>query len=147
MSHKKYEFVERLFPFLVQLLVKNIISSFITENVIWEPRSFSKAQNSCSLYLNVCSDVGDLFPALGRLRKLNHQIHVSCNHYNHGSIPEYLRSLGLCLVTTSLLIDWSPYQLFKTFRFILKMNSGTASQQFELFYTRHPWKLGLICVQ
>ena len=57
-------------------------------------------------------------------------IYVSCNHFNHGSIPEYLRSLDLCLVTTSLIIDWSPYQLFKTFRFILEMNCGTASQQF-----------------
>lgn len=45
MSHKKYEFVERLFLLLVQLLVKNIISSFITKNVIWELWSFSKAQN------------------------------------------------------------------------------------------------------
>ena len=99
---KKYEFVERLFLLLVQLLVKNIISSFITENVIWELWSFSKAQNSCSPNLNVCPD---LFRAMGRWRKLNHQIHVSCNHYNHGRIPEYLRSLDLCLVTTSLLID------------------------------------------
>ena len=105
MSHKKYEFVERLFLLLVQLLVKNIISSFITENVIWELRSFSKAQNSCSAYLNVCPDVDDLFRSIGRWRKLNHHIHVSCNHYNHGSIPEYLRSLDLRLVTTSLLID------------------------------------------
>ena len=45
MSHKKYEFVERLFLLLAQLLVKNIISSFITKNVIWELWSFSKAQN------------------------------------------------------------------------------------------------------
>ena len=63
---KKSVFVEGLFLFLVQLLVKNITSSFITENVIWELRSFSKAQNSCSPYLNVCSDVDDLFSALGR---------------------------------------------------------------------------------
>ena len=40
-------------------------------------------------------------------------MYVSCNHYNHGSIPEYLRSLDLCLVTTSLLIDWFLYELFK----------------------------------
>ena len=113
MSHKKYEFVERLFLLLVQLLVKNIISSFITKNVIWELWSFSKAQNSCSPHLNVCPDVDDLFRAMGRWRKLNHQIHVSCNHYNHGRIPEYLRSLDLCLVATSLLIDWFLYQLFK----------------------------------
>ena len=72
MSNKKYEFVERLFLLSVQLLVKNIISSFITENVIWELRSFSKAQNQCSPYLNVCPDVDDLFRSMGRWRKLNH---------------------------------------------------------------------------
>lgn len=154
MSHKKYAyvFVEILFLLLVQLLVKNIISSFDYWKCDLGTCGFGlsqKLKTRAARILNVCPVVDDLFPALGRWQKLNHRIHVSCNHYNHGSIPENLRSLDLCLVTVSLPIDWFLYQLFKeNFPFYARDELWNSfAPVLNAFYTRHPWKLGLICVQ
>lgn len=112
MSHTNYVFVERLFLLLVQLVVKNITSSFDYWKCDLGTCGFGLSQKLKSRAARIwmsaqMSMICSQHWVVGKSLITKYMYHVITI-----IMGVFLRSLDLCLVTTSLLIDWFLYQLF-----------------------------------